>query len=178
MASKATLDLELVPLLKALKNRIDALRSVQTENRDGVEIHSFDGLPFMQLEKRRDHMLLDLWLSSEKLEEARASGIARAHPFMESAVRVRFERAEDLTRVAHWLEEAYRFVPVRKDRANRPPEPAPVSVAPPAIEPAPTAPTSPGAATTAVEAPSAEPAADKPSAQMGHKPPPRRSRTR
>ncbi len=108
MALRTSLDLELVPLLKALRNRLDGLDGVAMETKDGLEVHSVRDVPFMQLEIRRDHMNLDLWLTDDKLEEARSSGIGRAHPFMENeAVKVRFERAEDLTRVAHWLEAAY-----------------------------------------------------------------------
>lgn len=117
---RPTIDLELQPLLKALRTRLEALAGVVMEVRDGVEIHHRNELPFLALDIRRDHLHLDLWLPLIKLEEARASGIARAHPFLENeAVRVRFERAEDLTKVAHWLEEAYRHVPVRTKKAAR-----------------------------------------------------------
>ncbi len=120
MALRTSLDLELVPLLKALRSRLDGMNGVSKASRDGVEVHSVDQTDFMQLEIRRDHMNLDLWLTAEKLEEARASGIGRAHPFMENeAVKVRFERAEDLTKVAHWLEEAYRHALDRSKKAKR-----------------------------------------------------------
>lgn len=101
------------PLLKALRTRIHALKHTKT-TKDKLEIYLREDIPFLQLEIRRDHMLLDLWLPPEKLEEARASGIARAHPFMgQEAVKVRFERAEDLTRVARWLEDSFDFAPKR-----------------------------------------------------------------
>ena len=49
-----------------------------------------------------------LWLPEEKLKDARASGLARPHPFEPNdAVRVRFDRALDLTKVARWLEAAH-----------------------------------------------------------------------
>lgn len=117
---RPAIDLELQPLLKALRTRLEALSGVVMEVRDGVELHHRNQVPFLALDIRRDHLHLDLWLPLIKLEEARASGIARAHPFLENeAVRVRFERAEDLTKVAHWLEEAYRHVPVRTKKAAR-----------------------------------------------------------
>jgi hypothetical protein len=101
------------PLLKALRARLEALDHTSS-TKDKLEIFVRGDIPFLQLEIRRDHMLLDLWLPPDKLEEARASGIARAHPFMgNEAVKVRFERAEDLTRVARWLEESYHFAPRR-----------------------------------------------------------------
>ncbi len=124
MATRVSLDLELTPLLKALRSRIEGLGESSLETRNGIEVHSRQGLPFLQLELRRDHMYLDLWLPEAKQEEARASGRARAHAFLADAVRVRFERAEDLTRVAHWLEESYRFVPTRQARVSAPPAPA------------------------------------------------------
>ena len=115
MVLRSSLDLELRPLLKALEKRLDPLEGLTRETKDGWQIYARDGIPFMHLEKRRDHMLLDLWLDENQLEDARASGIARAHPFEEhDAVRVRFERAADLTRVARWLEGAYRHAPERQ----------------------------------------------------------------
>lgn len=117
---RPTIDLELQPLLKALRSRLEPFTGVVMDLRDGVEIHQRNTFVFLALDIRRDHLILDLWLPTVKLDEARASGIARAHPFMETeAVRVRFERAEDLTKVAHWLEEAYRHVPVRAKRQAR-----------------------------------------------------------
>ncbi len=101
------------PLLKALRARIESLEHTSSA-KDRLEIFLRGEVPFLQLEVRRDHLLLDLWLPPAKLEEARASGIGRAHPFMGSeAVKVRFERAEDLTRVARWLEDSYRYASER-----------------------------------------------------------------
>ena len=113
MATRATLDLELAPLLKAVRNRLDAMRDVSVETKNGLEIHSRSGLPFLQLELKRDHMHLDLWLAPAAAEDAKASGLARTHAFFPDAVRVRFERASDLSRVCRWLEESYRNVPAR-----------------------------------------------------------------
>ena len=117
MALRSSLDLELRPLLKALRNRIDGLRgTVVMEPKDRLEVFSRDGVPFMQLEIRRDHMNVDLWLSEERLVEARSTDLARPHPFdPENAVVVRFERATDLTTVARWLEDAHAHALVRKE---------------------------------------------------------------
>lgn len=101
------------PLLKALKTRIEALRSVKKTSKDKTEVYLRGDIPFLQLEIRRDHMNLDLWLPEEGLVEARASGLARAHPFIEDAIKVRFARAEELTKVARWLEQSYRHAPKR-----------------------------------------------------------------
>lgn len=49
-----------------------------------------------------------MWLPEAKLQDARASGIARPHPFEPNdAVRIRFDRALDLTRVSRWLKAAH-----------------------------------------------------------------------
>jgi hypothetical protein len=106
---RSSLDIELRPLLKALQSRISGLDGVKRTRANGVETFERLGVPFLQLELRRDHMYLDLWLPEADIRDARASGIARAHPFMgDDAVRVRFERAEDLTKVARWLEVSHR----------------------------------------------------------------------
>ena len=116
MALRSSLDLELRPLLKALRNRIDGLRGIVMEPKDRLEVFSRDGVPFMQLEIRRDHMNVDLWLPDDKLAEARATDLARPHPFdPDHAVVVRFERATDLTKVARWLEDAHAHAAVRKE---------------------------------------------------------------
>lgn len=116
MAQRPSLDVELRPLLRALETRIGSLDGVRKTRCDGYTAFYRDGVPFLNLEIRRDHMHLDLWLEQDDLEVARASGIARPHPFLgEQAVRVRFERAEDLTRVAHWLETSHRTAPERAD---------------------------------------------------------------
>ena len=120
MVLRSSLDLELRPLLKALEKRLEPLEGLTRETKDGWQVYARDGVPFMHLDKRRDHMLLDLWLNDDQLEDARASGIARAHPFEEhDAVRVRFERAADLTRVARWLEGAYRHARQRGEELER-----------------------------------------------------------
>ena len=119
MALRSSLDLELRPLLKALRNRIDGLRGTVMEPKDRLEVFSRDGVAFMQLEIRRDHMNVDLWLPEEKLAEARATDLARPHPFdPENAVVVRFERATDLTKVARWLEDAHAYAVVRKENCE------------------------------------------------------------
>ena len=113
MALRSNIELEMRPLLKALRTRLESLAHTSS-SKDKLEIFLRGEVPFLQLEVRRDHLLLDLWLPAEKLEEARASGIGRAHPFMGSeAVKVRFERAEDLTRVARWLEDSYKYASER-----------------------------------------------------------------
>ncbi|MEL7367745.1 MAG: hypothetical protein AAFN74_02450 [Myxococcota bacterium] len=119
MALRSSLDLELRPLLKALRNRIEGLRGAVMEPKDRLEVFSRDGVPFMQLEIRRDHMNVDLWLPEDKLAEARATNLARPHPFdPDNAVVVRFERATDLTRVARWLEDAHAYALVRKESGD------------------------------------------------------------
>jgi hypothetical protein len=125
MALRSNIELEMRPLLKALRARIDALEHTSTV-KDKLEIFVRGEVPFLQLEIRRDHLLLDLWLPPEKLEEARSSGIGRAHPFMgHEAVKVRFERAEDLTRVARWLEDSYRYASTRSLSAPAAPADSP-----------------------------------------------------
>lgn len=111
---RATLEIELRPLLKALQNRLSGFGDVKRSRSNGVETYERQGIPFLQLELRKDHMFLDLWLPEADLEAARSSGIAKAHPFMgDDAVRVRFERAEDLAKVARWLEVSHAHAPRR-----------------------------------------------------------------
>lgn len=156
MASRPTPDPEVVPLLRAIKARLDALSGVNMALRDGLEVYHRHKLPFMQLEIRRDHMSLDLWLSAEHLEESRASGIARAHPFLgDEAVKVRFERAEDLSRVARWIEASYEYAPDRPKKSPKkvvkaPENEKPIATPPPAITPSNS---SRPAAAAAIEAP-------------------------
>jgi hypothetical protein len=120
MSSRPTPDPEVVPLLRAIKARIEGLGGVNTGPRDGLEIYQRNKTPFLQLEIRRDHMSLDLWLPTEQLDEARASGIARAHPFLgDEAVKVRFERAEDLSRVARWIEASFEYAPNRGKKSTK-----------------------------------------------------------
>lgn len=116
---RSTTDPEMMPLLRALRSRIESLRAVEHAQKDGMEVYARSGLIFLQVEIRRDHMNLDLWLPAERVEEARASGLARTHPFMAEAIKVRFERAEDLTKVANWLEESHRYAEVRAKKAAR-----------------------------------------------------------
>lgn len=112
---RSSVDHELRPLIKALRNRIDGLSSVQSAKRDGLEVFERGGTTFLVLDIRRDHMLLDLWLPEEKLKDARGSGIARPHPFdPDTAVRARFDRALDLTKVARWVEAAHAWAPKRE----------------------------------------------------------------
>ncbi|MCB9653066.1 MAG: hypothetical protein H6729_02895 [Deltaproteobacteria bacterium] len=105
--------------MRALRSRIEGLRAVEHAQKDGMEVYVRSGQLFLQVEIRRDHMNLDLWLPAERIEEARASGLARTHPFMAEAIKVRFERAEDLTKVASWLEESHRYAEVRAKKAAR-----------------------------------------------------------
>ena len=103
---------EMAPLLNALKARIEELspNAEETLTEDGLKAYMRSNNIFMQLEIRQDHMSLDFWLPPEKLEEVRSTEIGRAHPFLENeAVKVRFERAGDITRVARWLREAHEF---------------------------------------------------------------------
>ena len=97
------------------------------EPKDRLEVFSRDGVPFMQLEIRRDHMNVDMWLPEDKLVEARSTDLARPHPFdPDHAVVVRFERATDLTKVARWLEDAHAYAEVRKESyESGPAAPAP-----------------------------------------------------
>jgi len=119
---RSAIDHELRPLVRALRNRIDGLNAVSMEKRDGLEIYERGSVPFLALEVRRDHMNLDLWLPEEKLQDARASGIARPHPFEPNdAVRVRFDRALDLTKVARWLEAAHAHARARRSSVEASP---------------------------------------------------------
>lgn len=114
MALRSSIDHELRPLVKALRTRIDNLTAVSVAKKDGLEIYERGSVPFLAVEIRRDHMNLDMWLPEEKLEDARASGLARPHPFEPNdAVRVRFDRALDLTKVSRWLEAAHAHAPKR-----------------------------------------------------------------
>ena len=100
------------------------------EPKDRLEVFSRDGVPFMQLEIRRDHMNVDLWLPEDKLAEARATNLARPHPFdPDNAVVVRFERATDLTKVARWLEDAHQHAVLRKESCEATPTTPPAKSA-------------------------------------------------
>ncbi|MCB9648334.1 MAG: hypothetical protein H6730_17265 [Deltaproteobacteria bacterium] len=126
MALRSSIDHELRPLIKALRNRIDGLLGVTVVKKDGLEIFERGTVPFMSMEVKRDFLILDLWLPQDILHDARASGIARPHPFEPNdAVRVRFERALDLTTVARWLETAHSHAKVRAEAPAPPPAPEP-----------------------------------------------------
>ncbi|MCC7381638.1 MAG: hypothetical protein IT384_07390 [Deltaproteobacteria bacterium] len=119
MAVRLTLEPETQALLKAVRARIDALPGVTSEKRSGFDVFTRGADVFLEMEIRREHISLDLWLPHDQLEEARSSGTARSHPFLgEDALKVRFERAADLARVARWIEESYAYAPHR-DRARR-----------------------------------------------------------
>jgi hypothetical protein len=141
VALRPTPDPEVVPLLRAIKARIDGLSSVTITPKDGSDVYFRNKTAFLQLEIRRDHMSLDLWLSGAQLEEARASGIARAHPFLgDDAVKVRFERAEDLSRVARWIESSYAYASERGRKSARKSTEKPVVKTTPLIKSVPTPP--------------------------------------
>lgn len=107
-------------LQKALQSRIDSLREVNTTRVEVREVFRRGEITFLQVEICRDHLALDVWLPEALREEARSSGIARAHPFLGvEAVVIRFERAQDLARVARWVEASHEWAPVR-DQAPRP----------------------------------------------------------
>ncbi len=107
-------------LLKALQSRIDGLRGVESTQVEAREVYRRGEITFLQVEICRDHLALDVWLPEVLREEARSSGIARAHPFLGiEAVVIRFERAQDLARVARWVESSHEWAPVR-DQAPRP----------------------------------------------------------
>jgi hypothetical protein len=123
VAGRSNLDVEIRPLWQALEARIDGLGEVERQSRNELDVFCRDGVPFLQIEQRRDHLLLDLWLPAEQLQRARSSGIAKAHPFKEEeAIRVRFERAEDLPRVARWLEASHRHAARRAAAGDGQPE--------------------------------------------------------
>jgi len=70
-------------------------------------------------------MSLDMWLPEAKLKDARASGIARPHPFEPNdAVRIRFDRALDLTKVSRWLKVAHTHANQRVVNTTSASEPA------------------------------------------------------
>lgn len=107
-------------LQKALQSRIDGLREVTTARVEPRDLYRRGDFTFLQVEVCRDHLSLDVWLPEALREEARSSGIARAHPFLgQEAVVIRFERAQDLARVARWIEASHDWAPVR-DQAPRP----------------------------------------------------------
>lgn len=108
MVPRKLLDLELRPLLRALRGRLKDRPQLTVEGKDRHRVYKRAGATFLELEFRRDHMRLDLFLPEAERKQARSSGIARAHPFKPAeAIRVRFDRAEDLPQVSRWLEAAY-----------------------------------------------------------------------
>lgn len=157
MTLRPTPDPEIVPLVRAIKHRIEGLAQITSTPKDGIDVFFRNKTPFLQLEIRRDHMTLDLWLPSDRLEEARASGIARAHPFLgDDAVKVRFERAEDLSRVARWLEASYAYAPDRGRTRKKSSKPVEKSI--PLIKPPPASgsrPSHPAASSAGSAAPAA-----------------------
>jgi hypothetical protein len=117
VAVRLTLEPEILALLKAIQKRIEVLPGITTEKRNGVDVYLRGAEVFLQLEIKRDYLSLDIWVDDELLEDARASGIARAHPFLgEDAIKVRFERATDLARVARWIEHSHGYAPRRDVR--------------------------------------------------------------
>lgn len=128
MVSRKLLDLELRPLLRALKGRLKDRPQLTEEGTERRRVYKRADSVFMELELRRDHMRLDLWLNEKERASARSSGIARAHPFQpKEAIRVRFDRAEDLPQVSRWLETAYQEAAVEAPQlrlhSNPSPEP-------------------------------------------------------
>lgn len=118
MALKVRPDPEIVALKKAVRARLEGMGPFDTETRDGIVVYMRDGEPFVNIQTKRDHMVVDLWLQDEAIGDARSSGIARAHPFLgENAIKIRFERAVDLARVARWIEHSYRWAPQRAEAA-------------------------------------------------------------
>jgi hypothetical protein len=109
VSRRTTIDPEIASLMKALNLRIEGLGAVERVGGSRKEEFRREGVTFLELEVRRDHMTLTLWLPEDRAEEARASGIARNHPFSDDAVRVRFERAKDITHVGRWVEASYAY---------------------------------------------------------------------
>lgn len=117
MAVRLSLEPEIIALLKAIQKRIETLPGITNEKRDGFDVYIRGPHAFLQMEIKRDFLSLDLWLDDVQIEESRASGIARAHPFLgEDAIKIRFERATDLARVARWIEHSHAYAPRREDR--------------------------------------------------------------
>jgi hypothetical protein len=102
-------------LLKALKPRIEGLGDdVVADAKESQQHYRRGEVPFLRVEVKRDHLIVDLWLDEAQASEARSSGIARSHPFIgDSALMVRFERAQDLAKVARWIEASYLTAPER-----------------------------------------------------------------
>jgi hypothetical protein len=162
-------DPEVVALSRAIGARIDGLGPHETDSKDGFIIHLRSGIPFLQIQINRDHMNLDLWLGGTVLADARSSGIARSHPFLgDEAVKIRFERAQDLSRVARWIEASFdyakerarRAAEVAERRARGEPDPVPEAPPPP---PAPVN----GGASQLANTPASQPAKEEASVPSG-----------
>ena len=103
---------QVVVLSKALQNRIDDLPRFDRETKEGVDLYRNKEKVFLQVEVKRDHILVDLWLPSDETEKARTSGLGRGHPFLgPEALRIRFEQAIDLAQIARWIEMSYDYAP-------------------------------------------------------------------
>jgi len=103
---------QVVVLLKALENRIEDLPPFIRDVKETVEVYRNKDKVFLQIEIKRDHILVDLWLPKEETIKARTSGLGRGHPFLGSeALRIRFEQAVDLAQVARWIETSYIHAP-------------------------------------------------------------------
>ncbi|MBI4821953.1 MAG: hypothetical protein HY791_37190 [Deltaproteobacteria bacterium] len=140
MARRVTPDAPVRALIRALDARIEAFGTFSKSEKDGIDLYLRDSDVFMQMEIKQEYVSVDLWLPSEDLEEARSSGIARTHPFLgDDAVRIRFERAQDLARVARWAEASYLRAPGRIKVSNRPAKAAADVQAPASEPPAPPA---------------------------------------
>jgi hypothetical protein len=103
---------QVVVLSKALQNRIDDLPRFERESKEAVDLYRTKDKVFLQVEIKRDHILVDLWLTKEETIKARTSGLGRGHPFLGAeALRIRFEQAVDLAQIARWIEMSYEHAP-------------------------------------------------------------------
>ncbi|MBI2377473.1 MAG: hypothetical protein HYV07_25960 [Deltaproteobacteria bacterium] len=187
MARRVNPDAPVRALIRALEARIEAFGPFAKSDKDGIDVYLRDADVFMQMEVKQEYLSVDLWLPYEDLDEARSSGIARTHPFLgEDAIRIRFERAQDLARVARWAECSYERAPDRAAGLFTPPPaaelapvvpppstPAPAAhpVAKVAEAPAPVAPPTPAPPAPRESSKAAKPkAAKKPTAKRGVKP--------
>lgn len=103
---------QVVVLSKALQNRIDDLPRFERQNKESIELYLKNDKVFLQVEIKRDHIVVDLWLPEDEKNKARTSGLGRAHPFHgPEALRIRFEQAIDLAQIARWIEMSYEYAP-------------------------------------------------------------------
>jgi len=101
-----------VVLSKALQNRIDDLPRFERQSKEAIELYRRNEKVFLQVEIKRDHIVVDLWLPAEETAKARTSGLGRAHPFHgPEALRIRFEQAIDLAQISRWIEMSYEYAP-------------------------------------------------------------------